>query len=62
MNTQDVIVELRRMGIINLIFGDNTHYQIIHRSQDFIRFFFNEKEIKEEEIDMIWNLCNREGQ
>ena len=62
MNTQDVIVELRRMGIINLIFGDNTHYQIIHRSQDFIRLFFNEKEIKEEEIDMIWNLCNREGQ
>jgi hypothetical protein len=62
MNTQDVILELRRLGIITLIFGENTHYQIIHRSQDFIRLFFNEKEISEQEIDMIWNLCNKEGQ
>ena len=50
------------MGIIDLIFGENTHYQIIHRSQDFIRLFFNEKEIKDEEIDMIWSLCSKEGQ
>jgi hypothetical protein len=34
----------------------------VHRSQDLIRLLFNEKEVRESDIDAIWNVCNKQGQ
>ena len=59
MNNKDLINHLRELGVIGHVFGENTHYQLVHRSQDLIRLFFNEKEITESEIDMIWNVCSK---
>ena len=44
------------------MFGDGTHYQLVHRSQDLIRLLFNEKEITNDEIDLIWNATQKQGQ
>jgi len=59
MSNKDLILHLRELGVIGHVFGGSTHYQLVHRSQDLIRLFFNEKEIKESEIDMIWNVCSK---
>lgn len=36
----------------------------MHRSQDLVKLFFSEKEeeVTKEEIDLIWNVCNKQGQ
>jgi len=57
-----LIAHLRQLSIFDHVFGENTHFQLVHRSQDLIRLLFNEKEIKESEIDMIWLVCNKEGE
>ena len=61
MTSKELICELRDLKVIENIFGESTHYQLIHRSQDLIRLLFNEKEIRESEIDMIWNVCGKQG-
>ena len=62
LSNKDVIAALRELGVMEHIFGEKTHYQQVHRSQDLIRLFFNEKDIKESEIDMIWDVCGKQGQ
>ena len=44
------------------VFGENTHYELVRRATDLIRLFFNEKEINESEIDMIWTVCMKQGE
>lgn len=63
MTSQDVLLMLRELNVIGLVFGEQTHYQIVHRSQDLVWLFFNEKdaEITKEEIDIIWNVCSKQG-
>jgi hypothetical protein len=55
-------VTLRDLDVMGQIFGEHTHYQLVHRSSDLIRLLFNEREIKEGEIDMIWNACSKQGE
>lgn len=64
MTSQDVLQMLRDLQVMGLVFGEQTHFQIVHRSQDLVRLFFNEKdaEITREEVDMIWNVCSKQGQ
>jgi hypothetical protein len=64
LTSSQVIVMLRELDIFKFVFGENTHYQIVHRSQDMVKLFFSEKEqeITKEEVDMIWNVCDKQGQ
>ena len=64
MTSQDVLQMLRDLQVMGLVFGEQTHFQIVHRSQDLVRLFFTERdaEITREEIDMIWNVCSKQGQ
>ena len=59
ISNKDLIARLRKLGVMEAIFGENTHFQLVNRSADIIRLFFSEKEIRESEIDMIWNLCEK---
>jgi len=59
---KDLVQALRDLDVMEHIFGEHTHYQLVHRSQDLIRLLFNEKEVKESEIDMIWTVCGKQGQ
>ena len=50
---------LKKLGVFKNMFGENTHFQLINRSEQIIKLFFNEKRITPEEIDMIWNVCTK---
>lgn len=62
MTAKELISELRTLKVMDAIFGETTHYQLVHRSQDLIRLLFNEKEVQEADIDVIWNVCEKQGQ
>lgn len=62
MTSKELIQKLRELDVMEQLFGEGTHYQLVHRSQDLVRLLFNEKEIRESEIDMIWNVCVKQGQ
>ena len=61
MYAKEVIEILRRLKVFENVFCENTHYQLISRSDQLIKLYFNEKAVVPEEIDMIWNVCNRLG-
>jgi hypothetical protein len=64
LTSSQAIVLLRKLKIFDSVFGENTHYQIVHRSQDLVKLFFSEKEeeVTKEEVDLIWNVCTKQGQ
>lgn len=62
MTSKELIGRIRQLDVMGQVFGGNTHYQLVHRSQDLIRLLFNEKEVDESEIDMIWDVCLKQGQ
>lgn len=59
MNTKELIWMMRERNVIDTVFGESTHYQIVNRSADIIRLLFNEKEITESDLDLLWNLCHK---
>lgn len=52
---------MRRLGVFENVFCENTHYQLVTRSDQLIRLFFNAKVVISEEIDMIWAVSNKLG-
>jgi len=58
---KELIDILRRLGVFENVFCENTHYQLVSRSDQLIRLFFNEKAVIPEEIDLIWTVCNKLG-
>lgn len=60
LNVKDVIRKLKEENIFEMIFGENYHIQLIQRSQEIIRYFINEKEIGEKEIDLLWNATKKD--
>ena len=62
MTAKELIAELRSLGVMEHIFGRNTHYQLVHRSQDLLRLLFVEKAVEEADIDSIWHVCTTQGQ
>ena len=51
MSAKEVMAKLKKENILETIFGDNYHIQLIQRSLEIIKFYINEKEITEKEID-----------
>ena len=60
ISAKDVMRKLKKENIFDNIFGDNYHIQLIQRSQEIIKFYINEKEISEREIDSIWNATKKD--
>ena len=53
---------LFRLNVVEQVFGKRTHFQLIHRANELIKLLFNEKDILESEIDMIWDTCRKQGE
>ena len=62
MTVKDLIQIVRRLEIVEHVFGKNTHLQLIQRSTDLIKLLFNEKDVLESEIDLIWDSCTKQGE
>ena len=62
MTVKELIQVVRKLEVVDQVFGQRTHFQLIHRSNDLIKLLFNEKDILESEIDMIWNTCTKQGE
>ena len=62
MTVKELIQVIRRLNIVEQVFGKRTHFQLIHRAQELIKLLFNEKYILESEIDMIWDTCRKQGE
>jgi hypothetical protein len=58
---KELVDIMRRLGVFENVFCENTHYQLITRSDQLIRLFFSEKVVLPEEIDLIWAVCNKLG-
>jgi type I site-specific restriction endonuclease len=61
VTSKELIDKLRELSVMEHLFGERTHYQLVHRSQDLIKLLFNEREIRETEIDMIWSVGEKQG-
>ncbi|CDW78148.1 ubiquitin carboxyl-terminal hydrolase family protein [Stylonychia lemnae] len=62
ISSKDVMKKLKTDNVFEQIFGENYHIQLIQRSQEIIKFYINEKEITEVEIDQIWQATKRDQQ
>lgn len=60
LSSRDVIAKLKEENIFQNIFGDNYHIQLIQRSLEIIKFYINEKEMTEQEIDYIWSATKKD--
>lgn len=60
LSAKDVITKLKQENILETIFGDNYHIQLIQRALEIIKFYINEKEITEKEIDQIWQATKKD--
>lgn len=49
---------ISRNGILNEIFAERGHIQLIQRSPDIIKFLINEKALPEEQLELIWEATN----
>lgn len=54
--------KLKDENVLDTIFGENYHIQLIQRSQEIIKFYINEKEITEVEINQIWQATKKDQQ
>ena len=61
VTSKELIDKLRELSVMEHLFGERTHYQLVHRSQYLIKLLFNEREIRETEIDMIWSVGEKQG-
>ena len=59
MTVKELIQVVRRLNVVEQVFGKRTHFQLIHRANELIKLLFNEKDILESEIDMIWDTCRK---
>lgn len=62
MTVKELIQVVRRLNVVEQVFGKRTHFQLIHRADELIKLLFNEKDILESEIDMIWDTCRKQGE
>ena len=62
LNAKEIMDKLKQENIFEMIFGENYHIQLIQRSMEIIRFYINEKEITEKEIDYIWQATKKDQQ
>lgn len=60
LNAKQVIYRLKQSDIFEAIFGEHYHIQLIQRSSEIIKFYINEKEITEKEIDYIWQATKKD--
>jgi hypothetical protein len=60
--TQEIINTLKTQRFCEKIFGETYHIQLIQRSIEVIKFLINERQLGQEEIDIIWSATLRDQQ
>ena len=53
---ESVIKYMSKINIYNLIFGENIHEALVHRSYTILSFLYKNKAFKQEQIKHLWNL------
>ena len=53
---ESVIKYMSKINIYNLIFGENIHEALVHRSYNILSFLYKNKAFKQEQIKHLWNL------
>jgi hypothetical protein len=53
---ENVIRYMSKINIYNLIFGENIHEALVHRSYNILSFLYKNKAFKQEQIKHLWNL------
>lgn len=51
----------QELGIFELIYGQRTHFELVKKSQSLLKIMFTCDAIKEREVDMIWDVCMKQG-
>ena len=53
---------VKEQGIFELIYGQRTHFELLKKSTALMKLLFSEKAIGEHEVNMIWDVCIKQGQ
>ena len=53
---ESIIKYMSKINIYNLIFGENIHEALVHRSYNLLSFLYKNKAFKPEQIKHLWNL------
>ena len=54
VNGEDVARSLREVELVEILFGDNMHVQLLHRALDLLKFMVQFGSLTNEHLDLIW--------
>ena len=57
LDKQKVLELFEEEELIDIIFGESTHAEIVRRSQDIVLFYVFQENLTKSHIDLIWKCC-----